>query len=360
MKTIVVPLLFWSLLFCIKVNAQEVRPESLVKSSKLNFAVPDLPAFNALKTEPGNLLRPSSPKEFSIIADQFYDGSNIIVPKSIAVEIAPITLLKYDKLTLEDYQKHPILYNSRISLGSLRDSINLSKLALGFRTSIINDGDIKSDKNLTVIFNYLRNINNARTGFYTNELKRLNLTRETLSRKTFRDSLDIRFNNLWFSKNDSLEKIIRDYIDCKTWNARKLDVAIAIVGSSPDSLAKNIAFSSITGWITYAHPINDYGQFMVGGNVVVYGPGNSNDIEINIPFRIYVGTNKIKGYAGGQYSFRNNTQTNNILFDLGCEYYIGKGFWLNFSGGFEKDIANDRSKLVSKLKISYAIPGNQN
>jgi hypothetical protein len=159
------------------VSAQETVPiDSLVKNLRLNFAVPDLPAFNGLEGEPSNLLRPSTPKDFSIVANEFYNGSNIIIPKTIAIEVSPITLMQYNKLTLQVYQKNPTLYNSRVSIGTYRDSTNISRISLGYRTTLVNKGDIKNDKNLKELINHLKDINKSRNEFYESELERLGKT----------------------------------------------------------------------------------------------------------------------------------------------------------------------------------------
>ena len=39
------------------------------------------------------------------------------------------------------------------------------------------------------------------------------------------------------------------------WNREKLDIAVATVGYSTDSIGSNIGFKSFDGWISYALPI---------------------------------------------------------------------------------------------------------
>jgi hypothetical protein len=353
-------LLLSALLFTtLFINAQEVLPvDSLVKNLRLDFAVPDLPAFNGLEREEGNLLRPSTPKDFSIVANEFFNGFNIIIPKIIAIEVAPITLIRYNKLTLQDYQRNPILYNSRISAGTYRDSSNLSQMSLGYRTTLINKGDIKSDKNLKELMVHLRNINRTRNEFYDSELERLGITEfefatDTVLQKQLEDS----FNQI-SSYRDSLQSLLMDYRENKYWNAEKLDIAFCIVGSSPDSAARNIQYNSLWFWTTYARPVGENGQLMWGINTTFFKEDGSKYTNIGIPARFYFGTNMLKGFIEGQYQYKQKAETNNLIMKLGCEYNLYKSLWFNFSAGIYKDLTNNTSDFISTFKLAYAIPGS--
>jgi hypothetical protein len=321
-----------------------------LKDLNLNFSVPDLPAFNALQSEPANLLKPSSFKEISVISDQFFNGTEMIIPKSIAIEVAPITLLRHDNLTLKSYQESPALYNLRFSLGSLRDSLNVSKVAIGFRSTLIDKGDIKFRENLKVVYELLSDKSETRINALSDELDKIGKTIEDYEK----DSEVKDFINKKLSKNEIL-KTFKD----SCWNNERLDVALAIVGSSPDSLARNIRFNSLVGWVSWALPINEKsGQFIIGGNFIAAKQGDSFYYDASLPARIYFGNNEMKFFGEGQYTYKGIPKTNNILIDLGCEYYIGNGFWLHFNAGLDKDLTNKSSKLVSNFKISYALPGS--
>lgn len=360
MKTLKISILFVFILSSIIIKAQKTESvDSLIKNLSLNFAVPDLPAFNALDVEPSNLLRPSTPKDFSIVTDEFYNGTNIIIPKTIAVELAPITLMRYNKLTLNDYQKNPVLYNSRISIGTLRDSTNVSRISIGLRTTLINKGDIKNDKNLKKVMDYLRDKNKSRNEYIDKELKRLGKTDiEFANDEELQKEINASFEKIYLAKNDSLTTLIQDYKKNKLWNAEKLDVAIAFVGSSPDSIAKNIEYNSFSIWITYARPIGENGQFLIGGNVNFNKLDSVNYTNFSLPARIYVGTNEIKGFVEGQYLYKQHEKSNNAILRLGCEYNLYKGLWADFSAGMYKDFTSNSSKFISNFRLVYAIPGN--
>jgi len=64
--------------------------DSLINKYKLNFALPDFPAFKSLDIDGSHLLRPSNTTEFGVIASEFYNGKNLIIPESFALEVSPI------------------------------------------------------------------------------------------------------------------------------------------------------------------------------------------------------------------------------------------------------------------------------
>jgi len=338
------------------INAQEeINVDTLIRNLRLNFAVPDLPAFNALQSDPGNLLRPASPKEFSFIANQFFNGNNIIIPKSIAIEIAPIVLIRYNKLTLKDYQKNPILYNTRISLGTLRDSTNISHLAIGFRTTLINKGDIKNDKNLRKVIEDLRSINRNRNEYYDQQLIKLGKSEEYFANHP---ELRIKFDQEFDSIIHNTGQTIKDYKEYNSWNAEKLDIAFSFVGSSQDSASKHIKYNSFLAWITYARPVGKNGQILGGLNFNSYKVENSTYFDFSLQSRFYIGMNQLKGFVEGQYLHKNIDNTNNIIGRLGCEYHIYNGIWVDFNAGIYKGITHNTSDFVSSFRLIYAIPGN--
>lgn len=321
--------------------------------SNQNFAVPDLPAFNALEFEPGNLLRPSSPRDFSVAASEFYNGNSIIIPKSVAVEIAPIVLMRKNKLTLADYQKTPIIYNSRISVGTLRDSLNVSRVAIGYRTTIINKGDIKGEERLAEVISFLRDKNTSRAEFFNSS----GYTDFQLAENpSLVDSLNRVFDKQYAEK----ERRAKDILDLKTWNEQRLDVAIALAGSSPDSLAETISFNALHVWLTYGHPLGSNAQLLIGTNLKVYVDNKSNYFDFSLPIRAYVGTNSLKGFAEGQYVFRQNLKTNNLIVRLGCEYHLYNGFWLDFSAGLVHNYTMNTSTFTSNIRLVYAITNGAN
>jgi hypothetical protein len=347
----------FSFILCIhQINAQEeIKVDTLIKNLRMDFAVPDLPAFNALQSEQSNLLRPSSPKEFSLIANEFFNGNNIIIPKAIAIEVAPIVLVRYNKLTLGDYQKNPVLYNSRISMGTMRDSNNRSRLAIGFRTTLLNKGDIKNDKNLKLILEDLRSENKGRNDYFDQELKKLGKSEEYFAEHP---ELQTKLNNEYDSIKSTVSQNVIDYKNYTYWNAEKLDLAFSFVGSSQDSIAKNIKYNSFLAWLTYAMPAGKNGQILAGLSINSYKKESSDFLDFSLQSRFYIGINQLKSFVECQYLYKSSDKSNNVIARLGCEYHLYNGIWIDFNAGIYKGITNSTSDFISSFRFIYAIPGN--
>jgi hypothetical protein len=337
---------------------QEIKVDSLIKNLRLDFAVPDLPAFNALQSDPGNLLRPSAPKEFSFIANEFFNGSNIIIPKSIAFEIAPIVLIRYNKLTLKDYQNSPVLYNTRVSVGTLRDSMNISRLSIGFRTTLMNKGDIKSDKNLKLVFDELQARNKGRNEYYDQELKKIGKGDLYFAQHPeLQKKYDHEFDSI-YSIYSSNPQNIKNHMENNCWNAEKLDIAFSFVGASPDSLLKRIKYNSFLAWLTYARPLGRNGQLLGGLFFNTYKDESTTFYDYSLQSRFYMGINQVKGFVEGQYLHKDSNKSNNIIARFGCEYNLKNGVWLDLNAGITNDLTNNTSDFISTFRFIYAIPGN--
>lgn len=329
--------------------------DSLVKLN-FNYAIPDLPAFNALETEPSNLLRPSSSKDFSIVANEFFDGKNIVIPKAIAIEIAPIKLMKQNSLTLSDYQKSPALYNMRISIGSLRDTSNISKVAIGIRTTLIDKSDIKSKENIEKVYAFLNKKVMAKNKFIDDQLDIMDISEEEYAESPeIQSKIDSLYSAL---QSTTLKAYLKEHSKYNNWNEEKLDIALSLVGNSPDSIFQNIRFNSLVFWVTYANAIGKNGQILLGGNTRYYNENSTKYFDITIPVRYYYGSNFLKGYIEGQYSYKQNVKSSYITYRMGCEYHLHKGLWLNFGAGVANDITSNSSKFVSNVKFVYAISDN--
>jgi hypothetical protein len=346
--------------------------EETIGENKLNFAIPDLPAFKALGSEPSNILRPSTPESFSMIISQFYNGENISLPANFAAEIAPWILAKSNRITLADYHKHDILYSTRISLGTSRDSLNQYNFALGLRFSIIDKGDLKNDKDfLDLLFAKLEE----------------HLDKKDALRLQFMHDHELSFDEYNANKElyeQEIEKMIQGNIDEEIetmkkaykevyWNREKLDIAFATVGYSTDSIGSNLGFKSFDGWVSYALPVLKMrdsdetaihspkryaGQLLVGGNFKSYEHRFDNKTYFNafLNTRLYVGSNRIKGFAELQYSYLQFEESNHLLMTLGGEVNPIDGIWLEFYAGMERNTDINLNSSVAKFNLRFSIP----
>lgn len=358
------------LLVCI-FSSRAQNPET-IGQNKLNFAVPDLPAFKALGSEPSNILRPSTPESFSLIVSQFYNGDNISMPANFAAEIAPWILAKSNKITLADYHEHDILYSTRVSLGTSRDSLNRYNFAVGLRFSIIDEGDLKNDEDfLKLLFDKLANHLDKKNELRLQYMIDNQLTPEAYeaNKEYYEQEIEKMMPGNIDDEIDAMKKAYKEVY----WNREKLDIAIATVGYSTDSVGSNIGFKSFDGWISYALPIfkmkGEYdgsatnpqkyaGQLLFGGNIKAYEHRFDQKTYFNafLNTRIYVGTNRIKGFTELQYSYLQFEESNHLLMTLGGEINPVDGVWLEFYAGMERNTDSNLNTSVAKFNLRFSIP----
>lgn len=362
---------------------------------KLNFAVPDMPAFKTLGTEPSDLLKPSTPKALAVSMSQFYDNRQFIIPKAFAMEISPALLVNSNSTKLSDYSKNAGINSFRISLGTSIDTIlskNGRNLALGFRITPIDEGDPVRDKvflnNISLHLKQFRmNESVLRKEFAQTRIKEL----KKLDGKENVDSIknidqmpdwDFLLNKLimkdskWKEDYNSFVKDAQEFDKWMEgekanrkkylWNATKLDIALSVLSSSPDTLVKNIQFNRAQLWLTYAHRAGKNGQLMIGLNGSIYkdladkADSTKNNVYWNasLPIRYLFGTNRIKGFLEFQekYEIVLNTTTNNLLLNLGAELNIIDGFWVNLSGGINNNTTNGITSFIANLNVKLTMP----
>jgi len=335
---------------------------SLVKKFRVDFAVPDLPAFKLLGTEPSNLLRPSTTELLSVITSNFYNGTNLIVPQSFAAEISPMLLINANKLTLQEYDRNTILYSLRLSIGTMRSegTNEAGRLSLGMRVSIIDQGDLKNDKEYREKLYQITADLIDLDSLYEAEFLRLNnydmiqVATDSVKRKRMEAYIE---RKKGISADDRISQLKNQY-KANNWNKQKLDVAYALLGDTPDSLLTKIKFSQHAFWLTYGHPISDWGQWLIGGNFMFISD-STNYISFALASRVYFGTNRIKGFLEAQYQRDDLLNSNNLLVNLGSELNLFAGIWINFYAGLESLKYGDesrKSQITSHFDVRFTLP----
>ena len=360
---------FIPMFFCQLVIAQ--MEDSTVSQFNLNFAVPDIPAFKALDIDPSDIVRPSDPKAISLMVSQFQNHGQFVIPQSFAAEIAPGMLVS-PKMTLKEYQQSGInrfLYKARISIGTMRDDNSISSMAGGVRFTLIDKGDFRNDtaflrKNIYTPLDSLTEITTKAKRIY---IKKYNTpgdpTVDFASPKfiVIRDSLVKLFyktnKNIIDSINSSIDQSIEKYKK-ENWNKARLEMAYALVGTSPDSLGKNLRSTKHSVWLIGAFPVKAWGQFLIGANYQ-YTLNDSAyfNHNLNAATRFYAGGNRLKAFVEGEYKYNDFTQINNLLVCMGGEVNIRDGIWLHFSAGVENALSGDASsQFISSFNLFLTLP----
>ena len=360
---------------------------------RMNFAVPDLPAFSILGNQPSDLLRPSSVNELSIITTQFYKNNSITLPQTLSIEIDPGLLIQHNKITLRNYQRNQFLYSIRLSAGSQRNDKNAYNLAIGLRGTIIDKGSLVNDKG------FQESVHKMALRWFKSDdsieiisLKKLNATFNTHYGRR-----DLPFNSadtikvpkayqtfynktksdleLWSLFSDSLIDIklkeLKKIQKQDHWNALKWDIAVAWLSSSPDSLAKNIKTKRVAAWTTLAVPFWKWGQLLIGVNythqwndtVIDSVRVKENFGNLAIPLRLYAGKNRLKGFVEVQYKWNGETSHQDGLLNLGAEINPLSGVWLLFNAGYLLNNVFSKqytSSLFTHFDIRFTIPESFN
>lgn len=357
---------------------------TLVKFYKVDFAVPDLPAFNILGTSPSDILRPTDVKSLSVVTSEFYNGSTIVLPKTFSMEAAPFMLAKNNTLTLKEYDNNKWLYNFRLSIGTNTSEINkikYSNLAVGARFVLIDDGDLKNDKSYrkklwesTAIEVNVENILKKEFCDSVNKPLLQVITDEVLNKKMEKyiaSNKEKRIKEIDVSGYylKELEKTKEEYKKAN-WNKQKLEIAYAFLGSSSDSLVKNIKSKKHSAWISYANPLGTkWGQLLVGANFsYVFADSLNKETTQTVNFRystfstairLYFGSNRFKGFVEGQGKRNWLYKKNDCLFNLGSEINIRDGIWMVFNAGVNwNDFSskNSKSSFYSGFNLKFTIP----
>ena len=366
-------LFIFSYILCYTFSAYSQNSDTLkfpFDKIKINFAVPDLPAFKGMGTEASNLLRPSTTEAISAIIPQFWGNGQVSLPKSLAFEVAPYFLAHQKdslNITLADFLQSRFWQSFRLSVGTAPDSVknepSAMKLGLGLRFTIKDKGDLKYNTDFLIEEAKLFSAEADEVIRFKSEFLKIN-------NKTFRDLSNDSTLNANCDKyingkiqNSIITKhlsVLKERYKKKYWNSEKFDVAIALVTRSPDQFAANLKFNKLSVWATYALPCNDWGQLLIGGNfskASTYSDKEKKSIDFNqksLSGRLYVGSNNLKGFVEYQNMYNGVDKSKNNFFTLGGETTILNGIWLHFYGGYQ---SGDKIKqVISSLDFRFTMP----
>jgi len=189
-----------------------------------------------------------------------------------------------------------------------------------------------------------------------------------VSNKELKSEFDEYINSQEDKIKESINKeisISKEIYKKKYWNATKMDIAAAVLSSSPDSLVKNIRFNKVEAWMTYSVKAGKNGQFLMGVNSTAYmnlrdtAKATKNDVyyTASVPFRYMMGSNRVKVFAEGHYQYISaNKGTNLIIVNMGAELNLVDGFWLHFTGGLKSDLNTGISTYIANLTMKITLP----
>lgn len=378
MKRLII--LFFSIVFIDAAQSQGLDSLTLSKL-KVNFAVPDIPAFKSLGTEPSNLLRPSTVQALAVTLSELYQDRKLLLPEAFAVEISPALLINAKKgpVQLKEYAKNAVANSIRFSVGTSNDTLlspSGRNLSFGLRVSVINKGDLTTD------IGYQEKISGLLKQFRENirqislinfaESKGIDTKKEDWEDEIFSNPVLKKQFDVYIADDEEesqklfsegLKKLKEEYRK-ENWNATKLDFAAAILSSSPDSLLKNIRFNRTEMWLTWAQKAGKSGQFLLGINAQIAknlldtenATKNNSYFNLSVPARYFLGTNRVKGFAEAQYTYRGQPKEHSFLFNFGTELNIIDGLWINIFGGLDYNTSIRATTFVTNFNLKLSLP----
>lgn len=368
--------------------------DSLLQSEiRVNLAVPSNPAYMALNEQGGNLLRPSNPKEFSVAVSQFFQQGQLILPQNFGLEFSPSMVLRNGNL-LKDSAKGECWDPLRISLATAAapqasSSSTVEQLAIGLHYTYEKSGTSFEGYKQTLRHalqpltdDYEARVDSLRKVYYRDNgitprviasLTEDSLAKVITARNVWADSIYTTMGEKTISKGsfDEMVKRVKTKYKRDSWNDFRLDVASAFVIWSPDTLARigldssmiadTLArFQSLSFWGGASFPLfgTNYLQGLVGGNYEIGRTALDSAYKsvLTLNGRLYVGTNRLKGFVEGQYKQDQIIDFNSFLTSLGVEFNLYDGIWVHFFVGLESNLDTQKSRMVSNFNFNLTLP----
>ena len=319
----------------------------LAASYRVNFAIPDAPAFELLQVDPSTILRPQTVRELAVGFGSFRDqDGDFTVPRALAIEISPGMLMRSGDLRLTDYLAKKFLYALRLSAAALRDSAGPGpgKLALGLRMTLADEADFRTDAAYA-------------TGEHVTDLtaRILAVYEQARMRAGPRGQLVLlpQEEELIARVNEQ----IRERWAARYWNADVADVAFAARAGTADSAGHDPKIDALAVWGTYAKGLGGWGQALLGLKLGTERDSLDGELRqsTSIASRLYFGSNRYKGFLEVQQTSLESRDPA-WLFNSGFELAVSDWIWANFTAGIEDRGGDAPSRAVTSLKLKTGLP----
>lgn len=223
------------------------RQQAEDTSAASGIRTPDAPAFALLGVSPTEIQKPTTPRDLAISLASFIgDDKTIVIPESLAVEVAPYWLKPHDQLTYAEYTKPglPQLWrNLSLSLATGAQADSATRLlSLGARTQLSWDDD-DAHRMCQAVHQSIATAD--ATGLSKAERERL----QAVTREVAGPKLDAAIKELQAVKQAAVPV-------CEKLAAAPkfaLSFAGALSWTFPDSeISKQAGWDSAAGWLTFA------------------------------------------------------------------------------------------------------------
>ncbi len=318
---------------------------TLSPNTRLNFAVPDAPAFTILNYAPSVIIRPTSVKEIALMVSDFVNGGGVL-PRAFAAEFSPAMLVGGRSLTIRQYGAHPFWYRARISLASRTFNDNTGRVlaSLGLRFTFTDEADPRTNES------FIRNLSTRALRINRAIASRVQREKPTVSgRIPDEDDADV---GALEQEVERLRAVQREEL----WNANIAEFAAAVRYGSTDSLARNAAVNKYQAWVAGSFRVEQWGQFIFNatGSLERSASFKMDSTAVAMNARFYFGSNDMKVFGEGQITALEKSPAL-YLFNVGGELNAISSFWLEFSAGFEKH-GSDPALIRTSFNIRWSLP----
>lgn len=316
-------------------------------SYKVDFAIPDAPAFKLLNSDGSTILRPGTPGEITTALSQFHDADGDIgIPKALALEVSPALLISGPRLSVAGYRAKKLLYATRFSVGTGAATDTAGRaVAFGLRIGIVNEADLRLDDSFL----------NDTSLQITPITKRINDIRQA-ARDAVGPLAPLTLTDAQKAAIDSLTNVIKERWAARYWNARALDVGFGVKATTLDADGADPTVTTLGFWATYGLGFGSWGQLLTG--VRIGGDRNRGESGFNKTLgaaaRLYMGTNAYKAFVEVQDEAADGAGPA-LLFNSGGELRLDQWFWVSGSVGIASS-GDSKGQLKSSLKLKTAFP----
>lgn len=325
------------------VRATGVSP--FVRDYRIDFAIPDAPAFKLLQTDESAILRPQTVRELSFALDGFRGRNNtFVVPKQFAVEFSPGLLIGGRLLRITDYALRKYLYSTRLSGATARDSLNRALLAAAVRLTLVDEQDLRrrgADGTDTAV-----------TRLTARMLEVYQVARDRVGPR-----VAIALNDADREHLAALSDSVKQYWADAYWNANSLELAFGGRARTADSLGRDPTMDEVSGWATYANGLRGWGQVLLGAKVGAVRDSVGDFHSSNtLAVRLYIGSNDLKAFVEGQQAVASKSDAQWLL-NSGVEVRLPTVGWVNASAGYATPPSGGKGRIISSFKFKTGVPG---
>ncbi len=375
---------------------------------RLEFQVPDNPAFKALGIDPSEILRPTSIKDLALTVAPYVNGEGISLPKNFALEYSPGRIAS-ERWSQTEYRSNGLKRlwaNTAFSLATRfnedEGALNPYQTGVGVRFEWLSErADPVRNKVLSARFGQ------EQLAEYTSEQELIRYYAELRFLQSADVAVPERMRRITQPQDGSEQKDSTAYVEWRnavadslgagslsagtkarlmkigvdlsipvhgfkgrlkqfqdtTWNAFRFDLACAWLGQARDTTLRELSSNSLHGWAVLATPLGKDGQVLFGGAYSLDADPDSaqTEQEISLNLRGYYGRDRIRGFAEVQYKSTTlkvdkDATTAALLFNMGIEAKLSDRLGVLASTGIENylDAKPDvLAVLKSNLDLRY-------